>query len=191
MLAAGTGSRLGGTTPKPLVLLAGRPLMAYALDAALGARLHPIVLVVGHHGRQVGDAAPAGVSVVRARGFRKGIAHSLRAGLDAIDGFARVGAVCIGLADQPLVGSGAYRRLVAAYDGGAELAVATYGGTRGNPVLLARPLWDEARRLTGDEGVRAIMGAHAVVEVPCDGTGDPTDIDTIDALHAMQRSLEA
>jgi molybdenum cofactor cytidylyltransferase/nicotine blue oxidoreductase len=191
VLAAGTGSRLGGAAPKPLVPLGGRPLMAYALDAALDAGMHPVLLVVGHRGGRVGDAAPAGVSVVRARAFRRGIAHSLRAALDALEGWARVQAVCVGLADQPRVGSGAYRRLAAAYDDGAALAVATYGGERGNPVLLGRPLWPEARRLTGDEGARALMRTHPVVEVPCDGTGDPTDIDTIEALHAMERTLRA
>ncbi len=190
ILAAGTGSRLGGATPKPLVELGGRPLMSYALDAALGAHLHPVLLVVGHRGGRVGDAAPAGVFVVRARGFRKGIAHSLRAALDALEGWPQVGAVCIGLADQPRVGAGAYHRLAAAYDAGAALAVATYGGSRGNPVLLARSLWPEARTLTGDEGARALMATRPVVEVACDDTGDPTDVDTIDALRVMERALD-
>jgi CTP:molybdopterin cytidylyltransferase MocA len=190
ILAAGTGSRLAGSTPKPLVPLAGRPLMSYALDAALAARLHPVVLVVGHHHRRVGDAAPAGVSVVRARGFRRGIGLSLRAALDVLAGWAQVGAVCVGLADQPRVGADAYRRLCRAYDDGATLAAATYHGDRGNPVLLARPLWEEARTLGGDEGARALMRSHPVVEVACDDVGDPTDVDTIDDLRAMERALE-
>jgi molybdenum cofactor cytidylyltransferase/nicotine blue oxidoreductase len=144
------------------------------------------VLVVGHQGTKVGRVVPQGVTVVRARGWRSGIARSLRAALEALDGWAQVGAVCIGLADQPRVGAEAYRRLAAAYDDGASLAVATYGGVRANPVLLGRGLWPEARRLSGDEGARALMRTHAVVEVPCDGTGDPADVDTLDDLHAMQ-----
>jgi nicotine blue oxidoreductase len=84
----------------------------------------------------------------------------------------------IGLADQPLVGAGAYRRLADAYDAGAPLAVATYGGVRGNPVLLARGYWDEAMALTGDEGARVLLRRHPAVEVACDGTGLPTDVDT-------------
>ena len=55
--------------------------------------------------------------------------------------------MCVGLADQPRVGAEAYRRLVAAHAAGAELAVTTYSGERGNPVLLGRSLWPEARRL--------------------------------------------
>ena len=68
----------------------------------------------------------------------------MRAALAALDGYPSVRAVCVGLADQPRVGAEAYRRLAAAFEAGAELAVATYDGDRGNPVLLARSLWGEA-----------------------------------------------
>jgi molybdenum cofactor cytidylyltransferase/nicotine blue oxidoreductase len=189
VLAAGRGARLGGDTPKPLVEANGRPLVAWALDAALTSGLRPALLVVGHRGREVERGVPAGVSVVRARSWRRGIARSLRAALDALEGWAQVGAVCIGLADQPCVGAVAYTRLAAAYDDGATLAVATYGGVRGNPVLLGRALWPEARRLDGDEGARVLMRSHPVVEVTCDGTGRPDDVDTIDDLQAIEQFL--
>src|SRR5205085_10898611 len=115
-----------------------------------------------------------------------GIAHSLRAGLDALSGRPGIDAVCVGLADQPRVGAEAYRRVAAAYDGGADLAVATYGGVRGNTVMLRRSRWGEAMRLEGDEGARVLLRRHPVVEVPCDGTGDPSDVDTLDDLRAME-----
>jgi CTP:molybdopterin cytidylyltransferase MocA len=189
LLAAGRGARFGGDVPKPLLELRGRPLVSWALDAATGSGLRPVVLVVGHRGNAVGGAAPEGVMVVRARQWRRGIARSLRAALEALDPWAQVGAVCIGLADQPLVGADAYRRLAEAYRGGATLAVATYRRQRQNPVLLARPVWDEARQLDGDVGARALMGSEAVVEVDCTGTGSADDIDTLDDLRAAERAL--
>jgi CTP:molybdopterin cytidylyltransferase MocA len=127
--------------------------------------------------------------VVRARGWRNGIAGSLRTALEALEGWAQVEAVCIGLADQPRIGPEAYRRLDAAYADGAKLAVATYGGVRANPVLLGRGIWPEARKLDGDEGARTLMRTHPVVEVSCDGTGSPEDVDTLDDLHAMEHTL--
>jgi molybdenum cofactor cytidylyltransferase len=189
ILAAGLGSRLVSDDPKPLIELQGRPLVAWALDAALATDLRPVVLVVGWRGEGVEAAAPAGVTVVHARSWRQGIAHSLHAAVEAIDGYVQTSAVCIGLADQPRVGPDSYRRLAAAHAAGADLAVATYGGQRGNPVLLGRSLWPEARRLRGDVGARALMKDHAVVEVDCTDTGDPRDVDTLDDLRALEEEM--
>jgi CTP:molybdopterin cytidylyltransferase MocA len=191
VLAGGRGSRLEADTPKPLLEVAGRPLVAWALDAAMASGLRPVVLVTGYRGATVSAAAPQGVVVVRAPRWRSGIAHSLRAGLGALEGWARVDAVCVGLADQPRVGAEAYRRLAAAHAAGAELAVATYGGKRGNPVLLGRKLWPEALRLTGDVGARTLMRTHDVAEVDCSDTGDPADVDTLDDLRAAEAAFGA
>jgi molybdenum cofactor cytidylyltransferase len=198
VLAGGRGSRLGGDVPKPLVEWRSRPLVAWALDAAVDSGLRPVVLVTGYRSREVRAAVAAPVypplrpermgskgvrefkeiMIVHNRRWRRGIASSLHAALDALAPFAQVGAVCVGLADQPEVGPEAYRRLVAAFVDGAELAVATYAGRRANPVLLSRSLWTEANRLEGDVGARALMQRHPVVDVPCDDTGDPADVDT-------------
>lgn len=189
VLAAGGGRRFGDSdVPKPLVQLDGRPLVSWALDAAGASGLRPVVLVVGHAGRRVARLAPEAVIVTRSRRWRRGIAHSLRAALDLLEGWSQVDAVCVGLGDQPRIGAEAYRRLAAAHETGAELAVATYGGVRANPVLIARSLWDAARQLGGDEGARALMGAYPVTEVACDGTGDPVDVDTRQDLEALHRA---
>ena len=97
--------------------------------------------------------------------------------------------MCVGLADQPLVGPAAYGRRLACRDDGAQFAVATYGGKRGNSGA-ARPLVvDRRRRLRGDVGARALMGDHEVVEVDCTGTGDPRDVDTLEDLRALEEEL--
>lgn len=189
LLAAGRGSRLDSGVAKPLALLRDRPLIAWALDAVMASALRPAVVVVGAAGAEVAAAVPSGVTVVQAEDWSGGIAHSLHAALDALEGQVEVSAVCIGLADQPGIGAAAYERLRQAHDDGAQLAVATYGGERGNPVLLSRDLWADARTLRGDVGARALMGDHEVVEVDCTGTGDPRDVDTLDDLRALESEL--
>jgi CTP:molybdopterin cytidylyltransferase MocA len=124
--------------------------------------------------------------LARNEAWHSGIASSLAAALQALEPRTEVRAVVIGLADQPLVGAEAYRRLARAYDDGARLAVATYGGERGNPVLLAREHWDEAMALTGDEGARVLLRRHEALDVPCDGTGSPNDVDTPADLAALE-----
>jgi molybdenum cofactor cytidylyltransferase len=149
--------------------------------------------VVGREADAVVAAASVNDEVVvRNEHWDSGIASSLAAALRALVDRADIEAVVVGLGDQPAVGADAYRRLARAYDAGARLAVATYAGVRGNPVLLAREHWQEALGLEGDEGARALMRRHPVVEVPCDGTGEPTDVDTphdLAALEARWRSL--
>jgi len=160
------------------------------LDAATGSGLRPVVLVVGHHGNAVARVASEGVVVVRSRRWRRGIARSLRAALEASEPWAQVGAVAVGLADQPLVGADAYCRLADAYREGASLAVATYDGQRRNPVLLGRTMWEKARELDGDQGARVLMDEGAV-EVDCTDTGSAADVDTLDDLRKAERLLEA
>lgn len=190
ILAAGRGARFTPRLPKPIARFRDRPLLTWAVDAALGSGLAPVVVVVGRRGRQVARVLPPGVRVVRARHWRRGIAHSLHAAVDALEPDRSIDAVCIGLADQPLVGAAAYRRLVDAHDAGARLAVATYEGGRANPVLLDRSVWPAVRALRGDVGAKALMATYAVVEVDCSDTGSPTDVDTLDDLRRIERTTD-
>jgi len=128
--------------------------------------------------------------VVHNETWQQGIAWSLRSALSVLEPGDEVEALCVGLGDQPFVGAEAYRRLAAAYSKGACFAVATYKGARRNPVLLARSLWSEAMQLTGDEGARVLMRVHPVVEVACDDTGNPFDIDTLDDLKVVESQTE-
>ena len=184
VLAAGRGLRFGGDVPKPLLVLGGRPLLAHALDAARRSECAPVVVVVSDD--QVAAVAPAGVEVVRNDEPERGIASSLHAALTALMPRAEIDAAVVGLADQPLVGADAYRRLVATYSRGVRLAYATYDGERGNPVLVAREHWSEALELSGDEGARALFRRHDAVAVPCDGTGSPDDVDTPEDLANLE-----
>jgi CTP:molybdopterin cytidylyltransferase MocA len=185
VLAAGRGSRLGGELAKPRVRFRDRPLVAWALDAARASGCVPVLLVVGHDADGVAQEAPEGVRIVVAPDWEQGISQSLRAGLEVLEPDDSVTAACVGLADQPRIGAEAYRRLIAAGGAGATIAVATYDGVRGNPVLLDRAVWPDVRALRGDAGARQLMRDRPVVEVDCTGTGDPADVDTLDDLAAL------
>ena len=183
VLAAGRGSRLGGDASKPLLEWRGRPLVAWALDAVLESGLAPVVVVVGYRADEVRATVGTNAEVVENPEWEEGIASSLRTVLGVMTPDAAVDAVAVGLADQPLVGPEAYRR-VAATDG--ELVIPTYAGQPGNPVKLARSLWPEALELRGDVGARALARDRAV-HVDCTGTGSATDVDTLEDLERLQQ----
>jgi len=187
VLAAGRGVRFGGDIPKPLLPFAGETLLTRALGAARASGLAPVVCVVSD--ARVEAAVPGEVLVARNETPELGIASSLQAALRVLrdPAWSAVDAVVVGLADQPLVGAEAYRRLALAAAEGERLDVATYGGQRGNPVMIARTLWDEAMELARDEGARVLVRRHGAREVRCDDTGEPTDIDTPDELAALEQ----
>ncbi len=186
VLAAGRGERFGADVAKPLVEYRGRPLLTYVLDAAVASGLGPVVLVVGNHAEAVRSLALPGIEVVSNPDFAEGIATSLHVALKHLASRGIVHAAVIGLADQPKVGAAAWSRLGVAYDDGASMAVATYDGVRANPVLLGRDHWPEAMALRGDEGARQLFIRHDVVEIACDDTGNPDDVDTPNDLARLE-----
>jgi CTP:molybdopterin cytidylyltransferase MocA len=134
----------------------------------------------------------AGASVVNVHNSRwqTGMGSSLAAGLSAAP--ADCTAAVLALADQPLVGPEAVRRLIAAHAAGASLAVACYDGQPRNPVLIGREHWAEiARVATGDTGARPFLRAHPelVTSIECADTGRPDDIDTREDLARVAALL--
>ncbi|SEL24551.1 nucleotidyltransferase family protein [Nonomuraea pusilla] len=176
LLAAGRGARLG--TPKALVEHEGERLVDRGVRLLEEGGCHPVVVVLGAATVQV-----RGAVTVRNPDWESGMGSSLRVGLAALPDAAR--AVVVALVDQPFIGPGAVRALVGS---GAPVAVATYGGRRRNPVLIAREHFAEVAALAvGDVGARPFLRAHPelVTEVPCDEYGDPSDIDTPEDLARL------
>jgi CTP:molybdopterin cytidylyltransferase MocA len=186
VLAAGGGSRYG--SPKALVRLRGRLLVERAAELLAAGGCDPVVVVLGAAADQVLAAARlprTGVRTVVNPDWPTGMGSSLRVGLAAVP--AEAEAVVVTLVDTPGLGPESVRRLVAAGDPDGA-AQATYGGRRGHPVLLGRTVIAEvAAAATGDRGAGPWLAAHPerVRLVPCDGTGDPRDVDVPDDLAAV------
>jgi molybdenum cofactor cytidylyltransferase len=182
LLAAGSGSRFHGGTHKLLAPLHGRPVYRWALQAVLEARLGHVVVVTGAADLDLPD------TVIRAHNpdWAQGQATSLQRGLLAAAALDAP-AVVVGLGDQPFVTPSAWRA-VAGSPG--EIAVATYGGVRGNPVLLRRNTWP-LLPTAGDQGARSLMALRPelVVDVACDGS--PADIDTMEDLQQWNSSTNS
>jgi CTP:molybdopterin cytidylyltransferase MocA len=184
VLAAGSGSRFGGG--KLLAKLGGRPIIEAVFDNLGKAPVDEIIAIVGADAKRLREVCERyGVKTVANEEWERGQSTSVLAGLRACGGEAAV----ILLGDQPFIGAEAVDRLVAAFAEGAKVAVATYEGKRRNPVLFSREVWPllEAE-LAGDEGARSVLRRHPelVVEVPCEGVGDPTDVDTREDLRRLE-----
>ncbi len=182
LLAAGRGSRFIGSSHKLMTHLHGRALYTWALDSIEASGFAHVVVVTG--------CVELGLPqwVVRAHNphWDEGQASSLQCGIAAADSLGAT-AVVVGLADQPFVTAQAWRAVAMA---AAPIAVATYGGARGNPVRLERSIWS-LLATEGDHGARSLINQRPdlVGEVAC--TGSSVDIDTMEELQQWNSSMNS
>src|SRR5271166_75739 len=110
IVAAGRGERLGGGRPKALVELAGRPLVAWSIDALREVDgMERIVLAL-----PAGTRAPAGVTAVDGGAVRS---DSVRRALAAAGEGDQDDAVVVHDAARPLVTGALVERVLAVLAG--------------------------------------------------------------------------
>ncbi len=181
ILAAGAGSRFEGTEHKLLADFRGRPMVAWTIQAALDAGFNQLYVVTGAVDLErslakdpnLGLGPSAGITWLDSPDWQLGQSHSLRVAVlrARADGHR---ALVVGLGDQPLVPSSAWRSVGAAR---GPITIAEFEGERRPPVKLEDSVWDLLPR-EGDLGAREVIRLHPelVSAVPCGG--NPADIDT-------------
>lgn len=182
VLAAGAGSRFTGPGHKLQAALPdGSTLAARSIASAVASAVGDVVVVVGAAPLDL----PAGAVAIDNPNWAQGQATSLQVAV----GEARRRAadvLVVGLADQPLIGAEAWRRVAAST---SPIAVATYadsGDAPRNPVRLHRSVWP-LLAATGDHGARDVIGLHPelVERVPCPGSA--ADVDDVTDLTCLEQ----
>lgn len=168
VLAAGAATRFGA--PKQVQLL------PEVLRRVLASPVDDVVVVEGAYPLRL-DSGEARVRLVHCPEWERGPGASLRCGLAALSD--EVEAALVVLADGPRLAAEAVTRVIRAWeDAGGDVVAASYGGTRGHPLLLARSRWNDVP----DEGLRVVVPRL----VPCDDLGDPGDVDTPADLASLE-----
>ena len=182
VLAAGSSTRMGAN--KLLLRIAGETLVARAARAAIGARLDPVIVVLGHEAERVRlalDGVPC--RPVYHASHASGQASSFRAGIAAVP--EEAGAAVVILADMPYVTAEMIGAVVALHrETGAPLVLSDYGGVTAPPTLYARSLFAEIAGSDepGRETVRRHRPRARIVPWPSDRLIDldePKDLERL------------
>lgn len=180
LLAAGSGSRFG--RDKLLARLPDGTPLAVAALAALAPAVDATVAVVRPGAatlRSLLDESGALVGICA--NADDGMGASLTCGLRAVrQRFPRAQGAIIALADMPWVAADTVREVAAALRRGAPLAAPIHRGRRGHPVAIGARFFGELAALSGDEGAKQLLAAHAaeIELVDVDDPGVLRDVDT-------------
>jgi CTP:molybdopterin cytidylyltransferase MocA len=190
LLAAGSGSRLGGK-PKSLLELGGVPLIRRQLIALSGAGVDEVVVVLGHHADLIEPLVQTfPVTLIRNDDPDAGQVSSQRLGLAALTG--KLDAVIVALADQPLINAQDITALIGAFKKRREGASVVYpqvNGERGNPVIFSAEVREQILAGEANVGCRQWQRDHpeAVSAFVTDNRRYKVDIDTPEDLDRFTR----
>ena len=188
LLAAGSAGRFGG--PKQCAPIDGVPLVRRAALAglAIGA---DVVVVTGAHADAVAAALRGlPLQTVHNEEWAEGMGSSIACGIRHLAQDPATHATLICLSDQPLVGAAQLQRLMDAYDQTPEHIIASdHGSTLGPPCIFPRRFHAELATLSGPDGARALLAAHAAA-VRCVGMPEASvDIDTQGDIERLLTDL--
>lgn len=189
ILAAGFSSRLG--QPKALARIRGRSLLARTADLTRGLAASSTVVVIPPKASRYKMLAP-GVQVAWAKNPRRaeGLSSSVRLGLNA----ARFASAVLFLpVDLVNLKRRELERLILRWRSSPRSVVARgLADSGGIPLILPKRLFLKAQRVSGDIGLRELIGALpreqcVFVKLP----SAAADIDTPQALAEARRRRQA
>jgi molybdenum cofactor cytidylyltransferase len=193
VLAAGESKRMAGKH-KLLLPFAGKTVVECTVDAILQTDIGEVIVVLGHEAQAVRRILGGRqLRFVYNPDYRQGMASSIHAGLAALAPDA--GAVMISLADLPLVQTAELNLLISAFlqSKTKTIAVPTFAGQRGNPVIFDLRYRSEMLALRGDVGCKSILARHpeAVLEVEMPTANVLEDVDTVEAHERLIARMTA
>jgi molybdenum cofactor cytidylyltransferase len=187
VLAAGRSQRMGQN--KLLLPLGGKPLLAHAVDAALGSPAAAVWVVLGAGAEALRQAlGTRPLWFLENRCWPEGQSASIRAAVEALP--ASAGGVLFLAGDMPLVPVAHLDRLIERWRGGVTVVWSGDGAVRRIPALFGREAFPALLGLAGDMGGRALAGLFSEETVPVASGRFLFDIDTMEAYEQARRLLE-
>jgi molybdenum cofactor cytidylyltransferase len=159
ILSGGESRRMGA--PKALVPYRGKTFVEHLIEVTRHWRVALTRIVVGAHADEIREhlAAHAGEIVVNAD-WAKGQLSSIQAGVHSLPQGATDGMILCPV-DHPIVSAELVARLIQEFDAsGKSIALPTYHGRRGHPLIFRAKLYEELLAASAEVGARQVVWAH-------------------------------
>jgi molybdenum cofactor cytidylyltransferase len=173
VLAAGGSRRLG--QPKQLLMHGGEKLLARSIRLANEVSAGPVLVVLGASHEKIRAAVSLdGVKLVINENWEQGIASSIHAGVNALNGIeSTVSGALILSCDQPRLTAAHLRTLTESFTAQTKpcIVASAYAGVHGIPAIFPRSAFPDLLALSGDKGARALLvkPPRPLIVVPFEG----------------------
>ena len=169
VLAAGQGKRSG--TNKLLVEnKKGEALFMSAVKAAISSQARPVFVITGYRHEEMEEyLSKYDINILYNPSYATGIGTSISLGLKSMPSTCD-GAILLP-ADMPNITAADINKLINKFDkkSGKEICLFSHNGTKGNPVLWSKELYDKAEIVPENADVRVVFAEHSdyikIVEV--------------------------
>jgi molybdenum cofactor cytidylyltransferase len=165
ILAAGLSSRMNGEN-KLAKKINGIPLINHTIKNILGSKVNEIIIVVGYEEDVLKSLIEKNkkIKIIYNKNYKSGIASSIKIGLKNIS--TKAEAFFITLGDMPNVNQNIYNKLIKVRDKynkklkvkyKKEIAIPTYQGRNGNPILFSKHMKEKITKIEGDVGAKSLV----------------------------------
>jgi CTP:molybdopterin cytidylyltransferase MocA len=184
ILSAGESRRMG--TPKALLPYRGSTFLEHLIEVTRHPRVGITKIVLGAGAHVIRDTLHLDeASVVINEEWEKGQLSSIQAAVRSLANTGTDGMILCPV-DHPLVSANLVAHLIEQFDSTAKLvALPTYKGRRGHPLIFRASLYDELLQASPTVGARQVVWAHQdeVLEVPTDEEGIALNLNDPETLR--------
>jgi molybdenum cofactor cytidylyltransferase len=159
ILSGGESRRMGA--PKALIPYRGKTFVEHLIEVTRHPRVGLTRIVVGAHADEIRERLAARVGeIVTNADWAKGQLSSIKAGVDSLPQGATDGLILCPV-DHPIVSAELVERLIEEFDAsGKSIALPTYHGRRGHPLIFRASLYRDLLAASSEIGARQVVWAH-------------------------------
>ncbi|MDO9553931.1 nucleotidyltransferase family protein [Rhodonellum sp.] len=189
LLAAGGSTRMG--VPKQLLMYKNRSLLQISIDTGIHSNTQYQLLVLGEKYAQILSQIKLGkMDVIVNAAWEKGMASTLKLGLEYVMEKGSFDQVVVILCDQPFISPELIDQLITTQNAtGKGIVACHYKETNGVPVLFTKKYFPELLKLTGKEGAKKLIYEHSGDLALVDFELGIVDIDTREDYRGLIEGL--